>query len=139
MQFFTFILATIWLVQRGSAESKSPEDAGLEEDVTSSPRRFFRANGLLLVMLACFLLTWFGQSMAGWREFNQEQSLHGDPLLTWGAYIQAADFWEKTFQNWQSEFLAVASMSVFTVYLRQAGSSESKRLETPDEENEPTY
>jgi hypothetical protein len=140
MQFFMFILATIWLVQRGSAETKAPGDEGSQETwLTQSRQRFLRANGLLLVMFLCFVLTWFGQSMTGWREFNQEQLLHGDPQLTWGAYVQAADFWEKTFQNWQSEFLAVAAMSIFTVYLRQAGSSESKRLDTPHEANEPTY
>jgi hypothetical protein len=46
--------------------------------------------------------------------------------VTWFGYISSADFWSRTLQNWQSEFLAVASMAIFAVYLRQRGSSESK-------------
>jgi hypothetical protein len=34
-------------------------------------------------------------------------------------------------QNWQSEFLAVASISLFSVYLRQRGSAESKPVGAP--------
>ncbi len=137
MQFATFIFATVWLVQRGSAESKSPEDAGLPGD---GPRvGFWRRHGLMLAMLGCFLLTWVGQSVTGWRVYNEEQALHGDVLLSWGRYLVNPEFWERTLQNWQSEFLAVAAMSVFTVYLREVGSPESKRVETADAENEPTY
>ena len=139
MQFFLFIMATVWLAQRGSAEAKEPGQEGFETPGPSGVRGHVKANGLFLVMLLCFLATWLGQSMTGMREFNQGQRLHGDPQLTWGAYVQHADFWERTLQNWQSEFLAVAAMAIFTVYLRQHGSPESKRLDTPDEANDPTY
>ncbi len=136
MQFATFILATVWLAQRGSAESKAPEEVGLSED--GADASFLRRHGLFLVMLACFLLTWVGQGVTGWRVFNEEQARHGDELLSWGAYAASPEFWSRTLQNWQSEFLAVAAMSVFTVYLRERGSPESKRVGTPDHENEPT-
>ena len=43
-----------------------------------------------------------------------------------GRYLIDPDFWERTLQNWQSEFLAVGTMAVFTIYLRQRGSPESK-------------
>lgn len=139
MQFFLFIMVTVWLAQRGSAEAKEPGKEGLETPGPGGLRGHLRSNGLALVMLACFVATWFGQSLTGLREFNEEQSLHGDPQLTWSAYVTAADFWEKTLQNWQSEFLAVAAMAIFTVYLRQHGSPESKHIDTPASENEPTY
>ena len=45
--------------------------------------------------------------------------------MTWARYLARADFWERTFQNWQSEFLAVGTMAVFTIYLRARGSPES--------------
>ena len=45
---------------------------------------------------------------------------------SWPQYLGAADFWNRTLQNWQSEMLAVASMAVLSVYLRQRGSPESK-------------
>jgi hypothetical protein len=38
----------------------------------------------------------------------------------------APDFWNRTLQNWQSEFLAVGSMAEFSIYLRERGSPESK-------------
>lgn len=135
MQFSAFIFATIWLVQRGSAEAKAPGDEGRP----ASSASWFRRHGLLVVMLSCFVLTWGGQSVTGWREFNQEQGMHREAAVSWGAYLREADFWERTMQNWQSEFLAVAAMSVFTVYLREQGSPESKRVETPDHANQPTY
>ena len=51
---------------------------------------------------------------------------HGDGAISWAEYLTRADFWERTLQNWQSEFLAVGSMAIFAVYLRQRGSPESK-------------
>lgn len=46
--------------------------------------------------------------------------------VSWLHYLGSADFWERTLENWQSEFLAVDSMAIFAVYLRQRGSPESK-------------
>ncbi|MCW2960769.1 MAG: hypothetical protein JWM90_1156 [Thermoleophilia bacterium] len=136
MQFSMFIALTVWLVQRGSAESKSPGDAGRPAAAGSG---WLRRHSLLVVMTTCFLATWAGQSLTGWRAFNEEQSLHGQAAIAWGSYLGESEFWARTLQNWQSEFLAVAAMAIFTVYLREAGSPESKRVETADADNEPTY
>ena len=46
-------------------------------------------------------------------------------------YAVSADFWNRTLQNWQSEFLAVGSMVVLSIYLRQRGSPESKPVGSP--------
>ena len=51
--------------------------------------------------------------------------------LTIGEYAFSSDFWNRTFQNWQSEFLAVGSMVVLSIYLRQRGSPESKPVGSP--------
>ena len=48
--------------------------------------------------------------------------------LSWGEYLLAPDFWNRTLQNWQSEFLAVGSMAVLSIYLRERGSPESKAV-----------
>ena len=48
-------------------------------------------------------------------------------------YVVSADFWNRTLQNWQSEFLAVGSMVALSIILRQRGSSESKPVGTPHE------
>jgi hypothetical protein len=52
-------------------------------------------------------------------------------VLSYLEYLRTADFWERTLQNWQSEFLAVGSMAILAVYLRQRGSPESKPVGVP--------
>jgi hypothetical protein len=151
LQFVTFILATIWLIQRGSAESKKPEDAGRQSDAQQqigdhaqrlSPfwakvggwRTAIYSNSLVIVMTIIFFGSWFAQSVTGWNEFNADQLDHGEATVSWAGYVVNADFWEKTLQNWQSEFLAVGTMAVYTIYLRQRGSPESKPVGAPHRE-----
>lgn len=148
LQFFLFILATIWLVQRGSPESKQPSDGGVGTDeeqlvgryaLPDSPRLarvggargWVYANSLLFVMGGIFLLSWFAQSLGGHVVANEENAQHGLPPESWVGYVASADFWNRTLQNWQSEFLAVGAMVAFSIYLRQRGSSESKPVGTP--------
>jgi hypothetical protein len=85
-------------------------------------------------MSAIFFTTWFAQSLNNWRVFNDEQREHSEATVSWGAYLLNADFWEKTLQNWQSEFLAVGTLAVFAIYLRQRGSPESKPVGAPHDE-----
>jgi hypothetical protein len=77
-------------------------------------------------MGAIWIASWFGQSVTGWTQENEERRAHGEQAIGWLQYVGSAQFWEDTFQNWQSEFLAVGSMAVFSIYLRARGSSESK-------------
>jgi hypothetical protein len=143
LQFFLYIFATVWLVQRGSAESKEPGEEGTESDAeqrvgaharADSPA-WVRAGGwrttvfsrsLGLVMGALFLLTWAASSVAGRAAYNSEQLAQRQDPVSWVGYLGEADFWNRSFQNWQSEMLAVGSMAVLSVYLRQRGSPESK-------------
>lgn len=148
LQFFLFILATIWFIQRGSPESKKPGDEGLGTDADQlvgpharpdSPRwarargirLWIYSNSLLVMMGAIFLLSWFAQSLAGHVVTNEQNALHGLPPETWLDYATSAEFWNRTLQNWQSEFLAVGAMVAFSIYLRQRGSSESKPVGVP--------
>lgn len=152
LQFFLFILATIWLVQKGSPESKKPgeEGPGTDEEQlvheharpdspkwakVSDWRHTLYSNSLLIVMGVIFLLSWLTQSIAGVVVFNSEQVDHGQPLISWGQYLLEADFWNRTLQNWQSEFLAVGCMIAFSIFLRQRGSSESKPVGAPHAES----
>ena len=151
LQFSLFVLATVWLVQKGSQESKRLDDTGLGSDAeqgvgahapADAPRwakmdglrRRIYENSLLIAMGTIFLASWLGQSISNWRTFNDEQLEHDQAQIGWGSYVLHADFWEKTLQNWQSEFLAVGTMVVFTVYLRQRGSPESKPVGSPHAE-----
>jgi hypothetical protein len=143
LQFTLFILLTVWLLQKGSPESKSLHKAGRESDrdqqvgrhaAADAPRwarvrglrRVVFENSLLLVMGTIWLATWLAQSVTGSTEYNAERLSHQQEALSWWQYLGSADFWERTLQNWQSEFLAVGSMVIFAVYLRQRGSPESK-------------
>jgi hypothetical protein len=151
LQFFLFILLTIWLLQIGSPESKGLDKHGLETDeeqqvgphappdaprwaVVDGWRRTLFSWSLLLVMLAFFLLSWLGQSLTGWTTYNEQQAMHEQPEVSWLSFVLSADFWEQTLQNWQSEFLAVGTFGILAVYLRQRGSPESKPVGAPHDE-----
>jgi hypothetical protein len=148
LQFMLFMLATVWLLQRGSPESKEMDKGGTESERRQrigrhadpdSPlwarvggwRTRIYSNSLLIAMALIFLGSWFAQSVTGWTEFNAEQVDHGEPELSWLSYIGSASFWESTLQNWQSEFLAIGSFAVLAVFLRQRGSPESKPVGAP--------
>jgi hypothetical protein len=148
LQFTLFVLLTVWLLQRGSPESKELHNAGIESDqkqkvgphAQQNSPRWARAGGiktrlyensLLLVMGVIWIGTWFAQSVTGVTEYNSERLDHQMDGVSWGEYLGTADFWEKTLQNWQSEFLAVGSMAILAVYLRQRGSPESKPVGAP--------
>jgi hypothetical protein len=150
LQFTLFILLTVWLLQRGSPESKELEKPGRESDEEQlvgeharddSPlwasvdgiRRKLYENSLLLVMGVIWIGSWFAQSVTGLSKYNADRLSHQQDTLSWPGYLGTSDFWETTLQNWQSEFLAVASMVILSVYLRQRGSPESKPVGAPHE------
>lgn len=143
LQFLLLIVAAVWFVQKGSPESKKPGRQGLETEkdqllgqhaTPSSPlwaraggwRTLVYSNSLAAVMGSIFLLSWLAQSVAGFSAFAEQQLANLQDPGTWGEYVLSPEFWGRTLQNWQSEFLAVASMVILAVYLRQRGSPESK-------------
>jgi hypothetical protein len=95
-------------------------------------RRLFRENGLSIVLVSAFLAFWIGQSVAGYREYNDEQRQHGEPETVYRAYLGSAHFWEATTENWESEFLQIFFYVVLTAFLFQKGSAESKKLDEPE-------
>ena len=147
LQMFAFIMLTSFLYQKGSAESKK-----LDEDnpVDRDPRRSknqrdapwpVRKGGLVLrlyehslslTFLALFLLSFFLHAVGGAAEYNEDQREHGggEQVSVLG-YVGTARFWFESFQNWQSEFMAVGAMVVLTIFLRERGSKESKPVDAP--------
>jgi len=143
LQFLLFVLATIWLVQRGSPESKPLDRPGRESDedqkigmhaAPDSPawakasgwRTVIVSRSLSLVMGLIFVFAWFAQSLAGWAVYNEDRIRRMEEPIDWSAYLASAEFWSRTLQNWQSEFLAVGSMVALSIFLRERGSPESK-------------
>jgi len=148
LQFFLFIMVTVWLVQRGSTESKelgkegkeSDEDQKVGEYARPDAPAWARAGGLRLgiysrslglAMGSIFLLSWLAQSIAGRAAYNGQQLSQLEDPVSWVGYLGSADFWSRSLQNWQSEFLAVAAMAALSIYLRQRGSPESKPVGSP--------
>jgi hypothetical protein len=148
LQFMLYVFATVWLLQRGSPESKEPDRLGEESDADQlvgphakpeSPS-WARAGGLRtavysrslgLAMAAVFLASWAAQSVTGRSAYNEQRLTQLQAPLSWPSYVGSAQFWSRTLQNWQSEFLAVGSMAVFAIFLRQRGSPESKPVGAP--------
>jgi hypothetical protein len=145
LQFVLYIGLTVWLVQRGSSESKKPGDEGRESDekqmvgefaTPESPawarvggwRTRLYSHSLILVMAAVFLLSWTAQALAGRVADNEERLRDRLDPQGLGEYVISPDFWGRTLQNWQSELLAIGTMVVFAIYLRERGSPESKEV-----------
>jgi hypothetical protein len=143
LQFFLLIVLAVWLVQKGSPESKEVEKRGLESDKDQMIGQYAKedspawakaggwktvvfSNSLGLVMGTIFILSWLAQSVAGFTAYAQEQLENLQDPGSWTEYIVSPEFWNRTLQNWQSEFLAVWSMVALSIFLRQRGSPESK-------------
>jgi hypothetical protein len=150
LQMSSYVLLTIWLRQKGSSESKHID---AEEDVDRDPRgsrkkdtpwpvkkggwvlRLYE-NSLSLAFVTLFLVSLFLHALGGVDAYNEEQIEHREPTISAGEYMQSARFWFESFQNWQSEFLATGSIVLFSVYLRQRGSPESKPVDAPHHETQ---
>ncbi len=141
LQMGAFVVLTIWLRQRGSSESK-PVDADTDVDEDPDKHRsdsdapwparrggaalaIYR-HSLTIAFALLFLGSFVGHAWTGAHEFSAEQIAHGESAVTMWQFIERAQFWFQSFQNWQSEFLAITAIVVFTIFLRQQGSPESK-------------
>jgi len=141
LQMGAYVLLTAFLIQRGSAESKDPES---EEAVDEDPRLHqadpdapwpvrrggiwlkLYENSLFIAFVVLFLLSMLGHALGGVAEINAERASHGQGPLSLLEFVRSAEFWFQSFQNWQSEFLAVFAIVVLSIFLRQKGSPESK-------------
>jgi len=92
----------------------------------SRTRNRVRDNGLVLAMFGFFLVFLVIQSVSGFRVYNADQTEHGQAAVAFSTYLHSGHFVEAIFENWESEFLQMAAYVLFTVFLFQRGSSESK-------------
>lgn len=152
LQMGIFVLMTALLYEVSSPESRSrrereEEQQEEDEEVAGAaerkhqhvPRallhggiiRWFYENSLSLALLALFVISFLLHAASGCIEFNREQAFLGKPAITLGQFFRSSEFWFQSLQNWQSEFLAVASIIILSIFLRQKGSAESKRIGAP--------
>lgn len=148
LQIALYAMFAVWFRQRGSAESRDPHQREKSSDEhemlgaylrPDSPKwaraggwrlRFYE-NSLLVSMTVLFFLSWFAMAVTERNVYNDQQHFFKQPAVDLGNFIGTSYFWNKTLQNWQSEFLAVGVFAVATVYLRQRGSTESKPVGAP--------
>jgi hypothetical protein len=93
-------------------------------------RRPLRDNAIGLVFGLLFLVVLAGQAVAGHADYNQQQATAGLEPISLARYVTSASFGVDVAENWQSELLAVASMVILSIYLRQRGSPQSKPVGT---------
>ncbi len=139
LQMAVYVVLTAMLFQRGSAESRDPDDPQRDGDeVPWRDRRpilawvYERSLGIALAVLfgMSFVLHWWF-SMVG---ANHEASLHGRAPQSALEYVGDSQLWFESFQNWQSEFLSTALLVVLSIFLRQRGSPESKPAAATNDE-----
>lgn len=148
LQMFVYVLATAFLYQKGSAESHDPNKPhrhhakrAVSPDSPGPARRGGWAlrlyeHSLSLAFFLLFLVAFALHARGGLRHYNEERVADGEAAMSLGDYLGSSRFWFESFQNWQSEFLAIASMVLLSIWLRETNSPESKEVQTPHWENE---
>ncbi|WP_019011674.1 DUF6766 family protein [Deinococcus aquatilis] len=136
LQMAAYVILTIYLRQRGSAESNPFPDEQTEEErnqTDAAPRGFWRRNSLSMALLGLFVGALTLHLYSSWQADRLEQQARGQGAESLVAFLHEPVFWFESFQNWQSEFLAVAVIVVLTIFLRQIGSSQSKAVSDPNQ------
>jgi hypothetical protein len=147
LQMAAYVILTVFLFQKGSAESKDPNKLSAVDTVPSKKTASSKSpwpvrhggwtltlykNSLFIAFCLLFLLSFGMHAVEGSRENCSEGVLHGQGCETFQEYVTGPQFWFESFQNWQSEFLAVASIVLLSIFLRQQGSPESKPVTAPN-------
>jgi hypothetical protein len=146
LQMFAYVLMTAFLFQKGSAESKDPEQP---EAVDRDPRQSrnkkeapwpvrrggvvlkLYENSLGLALFLLFVISFILHAMGGAREYSEQEIAHGGQAISVLQYMVTSKFWFESLQNWQSEFFSIAVLVVLSIFLRQKGSPESKPVDSP--------
>ena len=146
LQMAVFVYLTVFLYQRGSAESKKPKDQETtkdhmeeqaEKDLSAIKKRTSKwawtlyENSLTLSLLAIFIISFLMHAYGSYKLINDEHMMTHLPLISFGDIFSESEFWFESFQNWQSEFFSIAVMGLLSIGLRQKGSPQSKKLWDP--------
>jgi hypothetical protein len=129
-----YVFLTAYLIQKGSAESKNPEEPTVTK--THIPRwskrhpilTWLYAHSLSMAFFFLFSASFAAHLVAGTSKYNSELVQHGQPRISPSQYLVSSQFWFESLQNWQSEFLGVFSIIVLSIWLREKGSPESKAM-----------
>lgn len=143
LQMWALVILTIFLRQQGASDSKKLK--GKEAVDTSSRYSLIKSfltgknrikvlyqliysNSLGMALLIFFIISFILHGITGVNVHNEEAKVHNEEQMSLQEYFISSQFWFESFQNWQSEFLAVGSLLILSVFLRQRGSPESKPI-----------
>jgi hypothetical protein len=144
LQMFFYVILTAFLYQKGSSESKVPgEDDPVDRE--PSPRNpgapwpvrrggwvlKIYENSLAIAFALMFFISFVLHGIGGVSDYNEDRVQAGKMAISTFHYFFTSKFWFESLQNWQSEFLAIASMVILSIFLRQKGSPESKPVDAP--------
>ena len=135
LQLASLILFSSLLYQRGAAHSRDPLKPIVEQERRDAAARFnwFYRNSLFLTFWLLFVLSFVLHVVSGSAAFNEERTLTGRPPISIWAFLISAKLWSSTLQAWQAEYVAIALFVVFSIFLRQQYSAESKPIESSNE------
>ena len=146
LQMAVFVLLTVALYQKGSSESRKPpeEESAQDRKDQIEEEQYSRAqkkknpiawriyeNSLSLALVALFLAFFMLHARGSWHKEVEEKAAHHEPTITFLETFKEPEFWFESFQNWQSEFFSMAVLMTFGIFLRQKGSSQSKKMNDP--------
>lgn len=140
LQMFVYVYITAFLFQKGSAESNDPDKPEEKRNVSPASPWPVRKGGLWLKVYAhslslafavLFLISFWVHACSSVRLENEERARLGLGAISLSEHLGGSRFWFESFQNWQSEFLAIGSMILLSIFLREKGSPESKPVEAP--------
>jgi hypothetical protein len=141
LQMAIYVVLTAVLIQKGSPESRNPEESQKEPSACGpgAPwpvrkgglwRRLY-AHSLSMTLLVLFGLSFWLHLLGSTRHANDEALLQAAPAETAAERLADPEFWFESFQNWQSEFLAIGALIVLSIFLRERGSPQSKAVDAP--------
>jgi hypothetical protein len=142
LQMGLYVILTVFLIQRGSAESRDPDEPEKEDlpsNLANAPSPVRKggwtlklySHSLSLAFALLFIASFIGHAVCGTRAYNEEAVEHGKEALSLWQYCGTSQFWFESFQNWQSEFLAIFAIVILSIWLREKGSPESKSVAAP--------
>jgi hypothetical protein len=133
LQMSAYVMLTAMLFQRGSAESRDPDDPDRPDDelprATRSRNPFLSwlySYSLGIALAVLFVISFALHWCASLAAANEEALRHGGEIQSLASYLFDAKLWFESFQNWQSEFMSTAVLVVLSIFLRHKGSPESK-------------
>jgi len=145
LQMAIFVLLTVALRQKGSAESQPLEEEAAEEsEVPASLRdapwpvrrggawlRLYE-HSLSLALGGLFVLSLLGHWQSSYENYVDKAALTGLPVdhSLWQHWLDC-EFWFESFQNWQSEFFSICMLVLLSIYLREKDSAQSKEVGAP--------